>query len=79
MNPVNIFVLKTLQMHAKQVLYVKALLRTLQAGCQNTNPLIKRLSRLLRKNFGFSVRISTVKETVQHITQRFLIQGSVLL
>ena len=44
------------QMHAKHVLYIRTLLRTLQAGPKNTNPLIKALftlrKELLRVNPG---------------------------
>ena len=60
--------LKAVQMDAKHVLYVRTLLRTLQVGIENTNPLIKNLSRLLRKNLCSSVRVSTVllRGTMQH-------------
>ena len=40
-------------MLANHVLCTRTLLRTLQAGNENTKPLIKNLSRLLRKNLGF--------------------------
>ena len=39
-----------------------SLLRTLQTGIKNTNPLIKNLSRLLRKNLGAFMRVSTVSD-----------------
>ena len=47
-------------MHVKHVLCVRILLRTLQAGIKNNNPLIKDLSRLLRKNVDSIMRVSTV-------------------
>ena len=39
-------------MHAKHVLYVRALLRALQTGIEKTNPLITNQSSLLRKKLG---------------------------
>ena len=47
-------------MHAKHGLYIRTLLRTLQAGIKNINPLITNLSRLLWKNLGSFIRASTV-------------------
>jgi len=60
-------VLKTVQMHVKHVLYIRTLLRTLQAGIQNTNPQIKNLSRLLRKNQGSFMQISTIVLTSPYL------------
>ena len=37
-------------MHAKHVVYTRTLIRALQAGIKNTNPLMKNLSWLLIKN-----------------------------
>ena len=51
--------MKTAYMYSKLVVYIRTLLRTLQAGIENTKPLIKNLSRLLRKNLG-PLRVSTV-------------------
>ena len=45
-------VLKAVSIHAKHVLYIRTVVRALQAGTKNTNPLIKNLSRLLRENLG---------------------------
>ena len=39
--------------------YIKTLLRTLQAGIENVNQLLKNLSRLLRINLGSSMQVST--------------------
>ena len=47
-------------MHAKHVVYIRTLLRTLQAGIKNTHPLFKNLSRLLSKNLGTFMPVSTV-------------------
>ena len=44
--------LKAVYMHAQHVVYAKTLLRTLQAGIENTNPLISHLFRLLRNYLG---------------------------
>ena len=52
--------LKTVSVHARHVLYIRTLLRTLQAGIKKTNPLVKNLSRLLRKYLGSFIRVSTV-------------------
>ena len=41
-------------------MYIRTLLRTLQAGIKNTNPLIKKLSRLLSRNLGSFIGVSTV-------------------
>ena len=43
----------------KKDLYVVALLRTLQAGIENTNQLLKNPSRLLRKNLSSFIQVST--------------------
>ena len=56
----SILVLKTVSVHARHVLYMRTLLRTLQAGINNTNLLVKSLSRLLRKCLVFFMRVSTV-------------------
>ena len=47
-------------MHAKRVLYIRNFVRTLTAGIENINPLIKSLSRLVRKDLGSFMRYSTV-------------------
>ena len=47
-------------MHATHVVYRRTLLRTVQAGIKNTNPLTKNLLRLLSKNLGSFMRASTV-------------------
>ena len=47
-------------MHAEHVLFIRTLLRALKAGIKNTNPLIKNLSRLLRKNPVCFMWVSTV-------------------
>ena len=47
-------------MHAKHVVYIRTLLRTLKARIKNTDPLIKNLSRLLRKNLGHFMWVSIV-------------------
>ena len=49
-------------MHAKHVLYVRTRFRTLQAGIENINSLIKNLTRLLRKILGSFMWVSTVFE-----------------
>ena len=41
-------------------MYIRTLLKTLQAGIKNTNPLIKKLSRLLSRNLGSFIGVSTV-------------------
>ena len=53
-------VLKTVSSHARHVLYIRTLLRTLQAGIKNTNPLITNFFSLLRKNLGSFMQVSTV-------------------
>ena len=40
-------------------LYIRTLLRTLQAGIENNNQLLKNLSWLLRKNLASFMRVST--------------------
>ena len=52
--------LKTVSIHAKHMLFLRALLTTLQAGNKITNSLIKNLSKLLWKNLGSFIRVSTV-------------------
>ena len=47
-------------MCARHVLYIRTLLRTLQAGIKNTSSLIKNLPRLPEKNLGSFMRVSTV-------------------
>ena len=47
-------------MHAKHVLYVRTLIRMLQAGIENINPLIKNLFRFLWKNLCSFLWVSTV-------------------
>ena len=47
-------------MHAKHVLYMRTLLRILQARIENTNPLIMNLSSLLRKDLSSFMRLSIV-------------------
>ncbi len=47
-------------MCAKHVLYIRTILRTLQAGIKNNNPIIKRLFRVPRKNLGTFMQVSTV-------------------
>jgi len=56
----RILVLKTRSMHAKHVLYIRTLVRTLHAGIKNANPPIKSQFRLLRKNLDSFIRVSTV-------------------
>ena len=56
--------LKTVSIHAKHVLYIRTLLRTLEVGIKNTDLPIKNLSRLLRKYLGCSMRFSTVIASV---------------
>ena len=58
----RILVLKTMYMHAKHVLYLRTLLRTLQNGIGNINLLIKNLSRPIRKNLGSFMGVSTLPE-----------------
>jgi len=53
-------ILKTVSIYARHVLYIRILLRTLQAGIQNTNPLITNLARLIRKYLDSFIRVSTV-------------------
>ena len=53
-------------MHAKHLLYVRTLLRTVQAGTENISQTIKNLSRLLRKNLGSFMRVSTVVNQQQN-------------
>ena len=48
------------RLFARNMLYIRALLRTLQIGIKNINPLSKNLSRLLRKTLSSSMRASTV-------------------
>ena len=57
-------------MHAKHVLYIEGLLRTLQARIKNINPLMKNLSRLLRKDLGSFMRVSTVKTSMCYLITR---------
>ena len=57
--------LKTVKMHAKHVVCIRTLYRAMQNGVVNTNPLIMNLSRLLRKNLGSFVRVSTVDAAVE--------------
>ena len=52
--------LKATYMHAEHVLYIRALIGTLQVGIETINPLSKNLSRLLWKNLGSFMRVSTV-------------------
>ena len=52
--------LKTVSIHARHVLYVRTLLRALQAGIKSTNPLTKNPSRLLRESLFAFMRVSTV-------------------
>ena len=56
----RILVLKTLSIHARHVLYIRTLLRTLQAGIEDTNPLITNIFRLLRKYLGSFMLVSIV-------------------
>ena len=51
---------KAVLIHAMHVLYIKTLLRALQAGIKNTNPLIKDLPSLFRKCLGSFTWISTI-------------------
>ena len=53
----RVLVLKTVLIQARNVLYIRTLLKTIQAGINNTNPLIKNLSRLLRKNLGSLMQV----------------------
>ena len=57
-------------MHAKHVLYVGTLLRTIQAGIENTSPLINNLSRLLRKNLCSSMWVSTAEQNKEESRER---------
>ena len=47
-------------MHAQHVVHKRTLSRTLKVGIKKTNPLVKSLSRLLRKSLGSFVQVSTV-------------------
>ena len=53
----RVLVRNTVTIHTRHVLYIRTLLKTIQAGINNTNPLIKNLSRLLRKNLGSFMQV----------------------
>ena len=63
----RILALKTVPIYAWHVLYVRNVLRILQAGIKNTNPLIKNAPRLLRKNLGSLMRVFTALEIEFHL------------
>ena len=53
-------VLKTVSIHARYVLYIRTLLRSLQAGINSAYPLNENLPRLLSKNLGSVMRFFSV-------------------
>ena len=68
--------LKTVPIHARHVLYRRTLLRTLKAGIENTNPIIKKLSRLLKKNLRSFMRISAVAQIEQQNLESYILFSS---
>ena len=65
-------------MNANHLLYIKTLLKTLQTGIERIDPLIKSLSRLLRKNLSSVMRASTVLKLSKLFSNRLSIPMIVL-